>query len=414
MLLKSARLEPLRSRGFALLYASTFIWYFGRWMDALLSSWLALQLTNSPWHVALIGFYRNLPVMVFGSFAGALADRIERRHLVIMSGLLNMVTAATVAALYFSHNLQFWHLALANFLLGLAWTVDYPTRRAMMPDVVPPSQLLPAMVLDTIAMNASRVGGPVLGGVILALFDVTESFIALAAVYSIAIVPLLFLRIQQQVRRSNVSALRFVADGLRFCQKSAPVRGVVIITFLMNALAFPFVQMLAVFAKDVLHVGPFELGLLTSGDGIGSLIGAGLLSAFGFRAYGKVFALTTILMCTSLVVFSASHWFIASLLLLILAGVGHAGFTTLQSTITLNVAGEEMRGRVMGVVTLAIGSATLGMLLTGALASAFGVQWAVGGCSALAAVLIAFTTFATPGLWTYEPRPEQVGSATTP
>lgn len=403
MHLRSTSLAPFRQVAYRLLFSSSFLWYFGRWMDALLASWLALQLTNSAWHVALIGFYRNLPVMVLGPFAGALADRVDRRALIVGSEIVNALASAAIALLFLAGRLEYWHLAAANLLLGAAWAVDFPTRRALLPDVVSRNQLLPAMVLDTVSMNVSRVGGPILGGTVLALLDVPESYFLLALIYAFAAVPLLFLRLPRLAAPHTVSPLRFLAEGLRFCARSAPVRGVLVITFLMNALAFPFMQLLSVFARDVLHVGPFELGLLTSGDGIGSLIGAGLLASLGFRRYGYVFAISSIGMCLALVAFAASPVFLLSFAMLVVAGVGHAGFTALQSTITLGVAGEEMRGRVMGVLTLAIGSATLGMLLTGALASAFGAPWALGATCALSGILVTGVAASTPGLLAYVP-----------
>lgn len=404
MNLRSTSLAPLRQPGFRLLYASSFLWYFGRWMDAIVSSWLALLLTNSPWHVALIGFYRNLPVMLFGPFTGAIADRIDRRTLLIASAIANAAAAATLAFLFYSGRMEFWHLAVANLVMGLAWSVEFPTRRAILPDLVGRERLLPAMVLDTVSMNVSRVCGPLLGGTVLALLDVTESYVVLALLYGGAAVPVLFLTLPAITRARGASAFRFLAEGLRFCGRTASVRGVLLITFLMNALAFPFMQLLSVFARDVLHVGPFELGLLTAGDGIGSLIGAAFLSASSFKRYGVVFAASSVGMCLALVAFSASPVFVLSLAMLILAGVGHAGFTTLQSTITLSVVGEDMRGRVMGVLTLAIGSATLGMLLSGAVASAFGAPWAVGLSGAVGALLVTATAATTPGLLAYEPR----------
>ncbi|MHB1005680.1 MAG: MFS transporter [Chloroflexota bacterium] len=406
MNLRGPGLAPLREPGYRLLWTSSIVWYMGRWMDVLVASWLALELTNSPWEVALIGFYRSLPVSLFGAFGGAVADRVDRRVLIAGAGVANVVASFGIAFLYLAGQLQYWQLAVANMLLGLAWAVDFPCRRAILPDLVRRDQILPAMVLDTVSMNVSRALGPLLGGSLLALLSVPYCYGLLGIFYGSSLLPMLFLRLPPRRPQRSISPLRFLGDGLRFCRQSAPVRGVLLITFVMNAFTFPYTQVLSVFARDVLFVGPFQLGLLGAGDGVGSLIGAYLLATNKrMRRLGWAFTTSSVAMSLALVLFSASPIYVLSLAALIAAGIGHAGFSTLQSTVILNLVGEEMRGRVMGLLTLAIGSATLGMLITGAFAGVFGAPLAVGLSALAGAGFIGGIAGLTPGLLNYEPHP---------
>ncbi len=404
----TSSLEPLRRRDFRLLWLSSAAWYCGRNMDVIVAGWLALQLTGSAWDVALIGFYRTVPVPVFGVFAGAIADRLDRRRLVMVSGLANVTASLTIAGLYTAGQLEYWHLAAANLVLGLAWSLDWPSRRAILPDLVSRDQLMPAIVVDTLSMNVNKIVGPVLGGAVLALSSVPVAYGLLAAIYLAGMAPVLALALQKSRQVHSMPVLPFIVEGLRFSARYQAVRGVLLITVIMNWFAFPYIQLLPVFAQDILQVGPVGLGVLGAADGIGSLIcSVGLMSSGRFRHHGWIFVLGSAGMCAALVVFAASPVYALSFALLILGGIGHTGFSTFQSGIILGAVGDALRGRAMGVLTLAIGSTPLGMVSMGALAGAMGAPWAVGLCSVTGAALIAATALTTPGLLAQRARAER-------
>lgn len=402
-------LEPLRSEGYRLLWVSSLLWNFARWMDILVAGWLALELTNSAWQVALVGFYRNAPVPLFGAFAGAIADRVDRRLLVIGAEVANVAATLAIAALLLLGALEYWHLAAANVLLGLAWSVEWPSRRAIIPDLAGRDMLLQALALDTVSMNATKVLGPLVGGGLLATLGIPGCYQLLVAAYAAALVPLLALRLPANGSPARtLPAGRFVVEGLRFCHQHQPVRGVLFVTVLMNCFVFPYQQLLSVFARDVLQVGPAELGLLAAGDGIGSLIGvSALLSSNRFRRQGWVFVLGSVGMATVIALFAVSPMFALSLPLLVAGGVAHSGFSTYQSLIILGAVGDALRGRAMGVLTLAIGSSPVGMLLMGVISAALGAPWAVGLSSVVGGLLIATVAATTPGLLAHEAPPER-------
>lgn len=401
---------PLKSEGFRLLWLSSLVWYFARWMDILAFGWLTLQLTNSPWLVALIGFYRNALIPIFAIFAGAIADRFDRRVLIIIAETTNVACMAAIAFLYFSGNLAYWHLAAASLLLGLAWSLEWPCRRALMPDLAGQELMVPAIVLDNISMNVNKVLGPILGGLIVALLGLGGAFAFLAFAYSLGLIPLgLLLRSRFNInkpRAQTVPTLRLIGEGLRFCAGNAPVRGVLLVTVAMNLFAFPYIQILSVFARDILQVGPEGYGIISAGDGLGSLIGAiALLNMKRFGRQGWIFVLGSVGMCLALVLFAFAPFFALSMAFLIIAGIAHAGFSTFQSTIILSAADERMRGRAMGVLTLAIGSSPVGIILIGIIAGVFGAPLAVASMALAGAVAIAGIGALTPGLLAH---PEKV------
>jgi predicted MFS family arabinose efflux permease len=395
-----AGLAPLRERGYRLLWSSSFIWYFTRWLDILASGWLALELTDSAWQVALIGFFRNAPIPIVGAFAGAIADRVDRRRLVIAAEGLNVLASALIACLLLAGRLEYWHLATASLILGVAWAIEFPARRAMLPDVAGRSLVLPAIVLDTISMNVSKMLGPLVGGALIASLGTTSCYVVLVGLYASTILPLLPLRLPSiEIARPTVSALRFVGEGLDFCRRHPAVRGVLLVTVIMNCFAFTYLQLLPVFARDILLVGPVGLGLLTAADGIGSLVGATALTAVGrVGRPGLFFILGSAAMTLCLVLFAVSPLYTLSVGLLVLGGFAHSGFSTFQSTIILGAAGDALRGRAMGVLTLAIGSAPVGMVLVGALAAVFGAPLAVAASAAAGGAAVGLVAWRTPNL----------------
>ena len=396
-------LLPLRREGYRLLWLSSINWYAARQMDILVTSWVTLQLTNSAFDVALIGFFRFIPVMLFGTFAGAIADRLNRRRLVLATTSANVLVACAVATLFQANLVEFWHLAVANVTLGLCWAIEWPSRRAMMPDLAGKELLLPAVVVDTLSMNANRVLGPLVGGTLLAILSSAQCFYVLAAVYGAGLAPLLLLRLPAIRPPQRTATLRFILEGLGYCYRYQAVRGVLLITVVMNAFFFPYSQLLSVVARDVLRVGPVELGLLASGDGIGSLIGAMLLiSSDRLRRQGPVFVFGSLAMSIALLVFALSPMFLLSFAMLTLAGVAHSAFSTYQSTIILGEVGDALRARVMGILTVAIGSSPVGMLFMGAIAGAHGAPWALGLSGVLGALLVGGSVALAPNLLTYE------------
>jgi MFS family permease len=395
-----AALRPLADPNYLVFWLSSLPWNLGRWIEMLVSGWLMLELTNSAWAVALLGFFRAAALPALGVFAGVVADRVDRLNLVRTTQALNIGVPACLTTLVLTDAIAPWHLYLGTLLFGLSWAFDFPTRRALMSDLLPESKLVQGTVLDNLSMNTSKIIGPALGGVILALYGPAAGYGSLCLAYLTGCA--LLLRVRRpalSAERVTGSPLRNLLDGLAYVVRDRAILAVLVITIIMNCLVFPHQQLLSVFARDIFHVGPVELGWLTAANGIGALAGLVLISRLrGGGPHGWVFAIGSSVVAATLLAFALTGWFGLGLTLLILGGVGHAGFGTMQSAIILGQARPEMRGRALGALTLAIGASPFGALVMGALAEQHGAPFAVAVCAASALVTIALTLLLLPAL----------------
>jgi MFS family permease len=385
-----APLETFRSPGYRSLWLASILWNQARWMDQVVLGWVVLEMTNSAWHVALIAAIRWLPLMLFGLFGGAIADRFDRRRLLMtmqaVGLLVSLGTALTLVAGWFN----FGYAALVTFLLGLQWAVDWPTRRAMIPDMVGRGLTINAVALEAVSMNITRIAGPLTAGAMLAYVNPAASFLVIAGLYVLQLVVLSTLPAPERVQqRASGPMLGYVRDGLVALGQSQAVVGVLLVSVFMNVLVFPYQQMLPVFARDVLHTGAVGLGLLGAASGVGSLVGAlAIASSTGVPRAGLLFWTGSILSSVCIVGFALSGSFPVALVLVAVAGLAQSAFGSLQSTIILGSASDQMRGRAMGVLTLAIGCAPLGTIEIGLATVLVGAPLAVAINSGVSAVLV--------------------------
>ena len=189
-------------------------------------------------------------------------------------------------------------------------------------------------------------------------------------------------------------------EGFRYVRGNKVILATVWVTVFMNLLMFPYMQMVPVIAKDTLHVGPGLMGVLMGASGLGALVGAVLIASLRTITYhGRLYLGGSLVALATLLAFSLSTWYLASLPIMVILGLGTAGFGTMQATITMLVSSEEMRGRALGVMSLAIGAGPLGAVLTGAVASAYGAPFAIGLNAAIGLVLLASIAVLMPSLF---------------
>jgi len=396
---RTGAFDPWRIPNYRYLWYSNFAFYFARWMEQLVSGWLAWQLTHSPADVALIGFYRTVPMLVLGVGGGLLSDRVERRKLVMLAQVANIAASLGLFAIFVLGHLEYWHLAAGTTIIGTAWAIEWPARRALSMDTVGRPMLVRAMMLDSISHNSTRALGPFTGGVLIALIGGGNVYGLLAAFYAGSLLAISPIRTVLTARVERTSVWRNVVDGLAYARRNQAIMGVLTITVVLNAFLFPYQQLLPVFADVVLGVGAVELGLLGAADGIGSLLAAVVIMSRGeVRRTGWFYIAGAFGMSVFIFLFSASQWYGISLSLLILGGITHIGFTAMQSTIILSASSDEMRGRTMGTLVLAIGSQPIGTILMGQMASAAGAPLAVGVGGVICILSTAAIALLTPRL----------------
>jgi MFS family permease len=395
-------MAPLQSVDFRYLLGSNALWWQTLFMEALVIGWLVLDLTNSPLAVALVGFCRSLPMLVLGFFAGSIADRLGRRRLVVSAQAANLTIYAILLALVLSGAIEVWHLALAAAGLGTAWALDWPARRALLPDLVGKERTVDAMLLENFVQGCARMLGPLTAGALVAAFGPGGCYAVMVALSAAALLSLHTLSrqpIPRTLRRAAASPWTVLGRSLSYVRASQPILGVVLITVVLNLLLIPYMTLLPVFARDVLGRGPVGLGLLGTASGIGSFVGLLLTNWLRQRvSLGWILTAGTFGMALALFAFSQSTVFALSWLMLLFTGIGQACFGIMQSSIILLTASDEMRSQTMGILVLAIGSDPFGKLLSGALAQTQGVGYAVALQSVLAAAAIVLIGVFLPGL----------------
>lgn len=384
-------LDALRDRRFRLLWLAGLAASTARWMDLVVLGWLSLALTDSPLLVGFAAFCRAAPMMLLGPFAGVLADRFPRGRVMVTVQTVNVALMLALAALFAAGLGRFSGLVALETLLGMAWAVDFPSRRTVLITLVGRERLTNAVSLESVSTQGSKMLGPLLGGVLLARGGPVPCYLVLALLSAAALVA---------VRRLDRAAalpgtpgtepvLAALAAGLHEVRSHPAMRRVLLVTILMNTLVFPYQQMLPVFARDVLGVGPARLGLLVAAEGLGALAGSLVLATYrGMGGHTRIFAGSSFAATLLLVVFAASPWYVLSLVLQFAIGVAESGFGTMQSAIVLLAAAPQARGRVVGILSACIGTQPLGSLWIGVFASAVGAPVAAGLDAGLALVLM--------------------------
>src|SRR5919106_3996108 len=332
-----ADLSILHNRDFLWLWAAGGLSHASRWMETGVLGWLILDLTDSPWHVALVGVARSAPLLAFGLFAGLIADRTNRWMVMLCTQSINAMMTGILLVLLLLNAIQPWHIMLVAFILGCSTILDMPSRRSLIYDLAGPQQVVSAMSLETVNNTVGKFLGPLVGGLMLEMTGFAGGYLLLMAVYLLALGFILQVKINLPGPPGTAQPIwQSLLTGLQYSLQNRVVLGVLCITVLMNALAFSYVQLLPVVARDHLQVGPGLMGLLASADGLGTLIAAIALAALGtVQRQGRIFALGALLELVCLVAFALSPWYGLSFVLLMLVGLGNSGFSTMQSTIIL-------------------------------------------------------------------------------
>jgi Na+/melibiose symporter-like transporter len=382
----------LRQREYLRLWLADGLWWQSMWMEQLVLGWVALELTNSAWWVAVVAFCRAAPLPLVGLFGPALGERWRRAHLILVLQGINLGGGAALLILHLLGGLAYWHLAAVALVNGAAWALDWPTRRALIPDLVGRERVVDGMVLESSLQSLTRLTGPLLAGSAMAHLGIGGALGILVGLSAAAFVILSGLRSDSRSPappKGVVAAWRRLREGLSYVRRQPGILGTLAITVIMNAWAFPFQALLPVIARDVLGQGPMGLGLLGAANGAGALVGMVLVNRGRRRRSNELlFAGGSLLACIGPCGLSMSTSVVLSMAALVVAGVGQAGFSIMQSSIILVRASDEMRSRAMGALVLAIGSGPLGRVQGGAMAAAWGAPVAVGAMAASAALAI--------------------------
>ena len=382
------------------------------WLEMLVVPLFTLELTDSPFLVSFVFFLRFVP-MLFGFGLGVLSERINRKHLLASGLIVQAATALTWALLAVTSSIEFWHLAVGSFLIGIVMTSDFPVRRTMMGEVVDRSQIGRAMSLEMTSSSFFRMLGPFAGGVLLGTVGAHGGFLLAALLYSIGLVIAVSTNYLQPLSTERyTSPKKQMAQGISYIRRNEIIIGTLVVTLVVNAFGFSYMSQQPVVARQVLGVSDVLIGVLQSVEGAGMFLCATLVTIFARpHQYIRIYMGSSLLYLVTITLFSQSNTYWASLLILFLSGIGMSGFAAMQSAIMVYTSSQEMRGRVMGSVTMFIGFGPLGALGIGMLAGFYTIATAVmiTACIGIACTLIVFILY--PSMRTSkEPKQDITGS----
>jgi MFS family permease len=374
------------------------LWWVGlivatvRWLETVAVGVVVYQRTESAFLVAMMTMLRLLPMGLFGVFLGALAERVDRGRMLFVVVLLMACTCAVLAILDRTGQLEIWHLAFASFVNGCGWCTDNPVRRVMIGDAVGGEKMSLAMSLDVGASNASRMVGPVIGGIVLAGAGLQGILFLSTLMYCAALWAILTIHVRTAHASEPGPVLARIADGLAWARSDKRLRGVLIVTVIYNVFAWPFTSMIPVIGRDRLHLGPEGVGLLATMEGIGAFAGALALAVWLTpRWYGRAYIGGVLCYMLTIVIFALAQSPVLAGAALLLTGIGGAGFGTMQATLVYLASPPEMRSRILGVLTVCIGIGPIGFLGLGWLADRVGSHSATAVTSVLGLLAMAAT-----------------------
>ena len=354
-------------RDFRLLWIGACTSSIGTWMQIVAQSWLVLEISKSPRMLGLDAFLGNIPIFLFSLVGGVVADRLSRRRLLLASQWVQLTCAFTLATLIATGVVRIWHILTLSFIVGTAQSFGGPAYLALIPTLVEKEDLPNAIALNTIQFNLARVIGPVLGGLALTKFGAVWCFSLNGLSFIAVIISLLMLHMTFKPQPSGASILSDMKQGFFFIRKQGAMEALIVLAFLMTALAIPMITFLPVFAKDVFHGGPSTFTTLLVFSGLGAIAGALLMAAMGnVRKKGRVALLMLMGMGGGMAGFALSKNLALSCILLFLSGVALMSAFTMISSLVQLITSHEMRGRVMSVYNVAFrGGMPFGNLATG-------------------------------------------------
>jgi MFS family permease len=379
--------------GYARLWLTGFIYYFANAFEVIVAGWAVLEMTGSPFAVGLVGFCRTLPMLVLGLLLGSIADRIRETTLLLLVQVTSLVTALCVALLFTAGVVQVWQICLLTIIFGCGWACDFSARRTLVVQLSGVERASNALSLETMTNVGMRVLGGVLGGLVLANGGPRLGYWCLAGFYAVTLVAVALLRRRglpvQRPERTTIPLINLVRMGWTTSIHNPTVRGVLLITVVMNLLTFPYQHLIVVVAKEILSLGSERTGVLAGIDGIGSIVIAGTL-ALTTRAFlrGRVFLIGSFGVTLLVLVLANNHFYAFALGIQVAMGLCHGAFASMQPSLIIGATEPHLRARALGMLAMAIGMGPIGILLAGTLSTKFGPSATLTGMALTSLVLM--------------------------
>ena len=388
--------RPLQYRNYRLFFYGQSISLIGTWIQRIAVPWMVYNMTGSVLLLGLVGFAGQIPTFILAPFAGVLIDRWDRYKILIVAQILAMIQSLVLAFLVFNHSIEVWHVILLSIFLGCINAFDMPARQSFVVDMIEDKKDLGnAIALNSSMFNSARLIGPSVAGILISVTGEGICFLINGLSYIFVIVFLLKMNISpREIKAKSAQAFKGFKEGFKYTFGFLPIRSILLLLSLVSLMGMPFTVLMPVFAKTILHGGSHTFGFLMGAMGLGALISAiYMASRKNVRGLENIVPLFAGLFGVGLIVFSFTHFFLISMTLMVIVGLGMIMQTTACNTILQTIVDDDKRGRVMSFYTMAfMGTAPLGSLYAGVMASRIGVPntLIIGGVSCIiGAVLFA-------------------------
>ncbi len=391
--------RALRNPNFRLFWSGNLLSNIGTWMQNVAQGWLVLVLTNSPFWLGVVGFAGSIPFLFFTLFGGVIADRVDKRRLLLMTQSTMMVLAFLLAGLAWFKVITVWELVAIAFLNGTAMSMNQPSYQALVPRLVQREDLTNAIALNSAQFNMSRILGPSLGGYAMAVFGVAGNFFLNGVSFLAVLWALARIRYPVERERRRESMLASLRAGIGYVRGQPQMLVLIWMIGVASFLTVPLLTFIPYFARDELHAGESGLGWLLACSGAGAVLGAITVAWQGnIRHRGAVVSLVGAGVMAVVVAFCYSHSFALSEFLMLLEGFGMILTISSVNVAMQHLSSDEMRGRVMSIYgTCFLGLPPLGALLAGELSRHIATPHALALMSGVAMVtFLGFFAFSRP------------------
>jgi len=377
-----ATLRAIGYRNFRLFFGGQLISVIGTWMQNIAQAWLVYSLTGSSVMLGAVSFAGQIPIFFLAPLGGIVADRYSRRRIVIGTQTASMLLAFALAALTLTKTVHVWHVFVLGASLGVVNAFDIPARQSFQVEMVGKEDLMNAIALNSSLFNASRVIGPAIAGILVAVIGEGWCFFVNAVSYIAVIAGLLLMNIEDRARgATGESPLADIVEGFRFVTHNLPVRAILMLLGVVSLTGMPYAVLMPIFADRILHGGPRALGWLMGCAGVGALAGAlRLASRTELKGLNRWLPVASFAFGATLIAFAWSRVFWLSACILVLVGFSMMIEMASSNTLLQSMAPDELRGRVMAVYSMVfMGMAPFGALLAGVVAARVGAPWTVTG-----------------------------------
>jgi MFS family permease len=369
-------LRALRSRNYRLFFTGQSVSLIGTWMTRVATAWLVYRLTGSALLLGVVSFCGQIPAFFLAPPAGVWVDRWNRHRVLVVTQALSMAQSLALAALALTGTIRVWHIVALALFQGMINAFDMPARQAFVVQMVERREDLGnAIALNSSMVNAARLAGPAIAGIVIAAVGEGWCFLVDGLSYIAVIVSLIAMRVSGQPSRPpRRRAWQEFAEGWHYVRTSKAIRSLLLMLGLVSLVGMPYTVLMPVFASRILHGGPSTLGVLMSASGVGALAGAVMLAMRkSVLGLGRRIVLAAAMFGAALIGFALSHWLWLSLVLLPFAGFGMMQQMASTNTILQTIVDDDKRGRVMAYYAMAFqGMAPFGSLWAGALTARIG------------------------------------------